>query len=107
MAPFLCVFFFSRRVTVDQSPSIQRILATNPDLAYSGNDSNGGSSVNGICNSGGESADASLHAIFLELSEKHMAEQLTRLDTVPTLFLIASFSFFLIVFWETLRVVAY
>ncbi len=80
----MCVifFFFSfRGVTVDQSPSIQRILATNPDLTYSGNDSNGGSSVNGICNSG-DSADASLHAIFLELSEKHMAEQLTRLDTV-------------------------
>ena len=76
-------FFFSFRgvVTVDQSPSIQRILATNPDLTYSGNDSNCGSSVNGICNSG-DTADASLHAIFLELSEKHMAEQLTRLDTV-------------------------
>lgn len=69
-------------VTVDQSPSIQRILATNPDLTYSGNDTNGGSSVNGICNSGDNTADASLHAIFLELPEKHMAEQLTRLDTV-------------------------
>ncbi|XP_032792835.2 ral guanine nucleotide dissociation stimulator-like 1 isoform X2 [Daphnia magna] len=66
---------------IDQSPSIQRILATNPDLTYSGNDTNGGSSVNGICNSGDHTADASLHAIFLELPEKHMAEQLTRLDT--------------------------
>lgn len=67
-------------VTVDQSPSIQRILATNPDLTYTGNDSNG-STVNGICN-GGDNNEASLHAIFLELSEKHMAEQLTKLDTV-------------------------
>ena len=83
MCVCVCVFCFFpfRGVTVDQSPSIQRILATNPDLTYSGNDSNGGSSVNGICNSG-DTADASLHAIFLELSEKHMAEQLTRLDTV-------------------------
>ena len=78
---WLYVFvYFVFAVSVDQSPSIQRILATNPDLTYSGSDSNG-SSVNGICN-GGDGTEASLHAIFLELSEKHMAEQLTRLDTV-------------------------
>jgi hypothetical protein len=105
MVSFLCVcvffcFFPFRGVTVDQSPSIQRILATNPDLTYSGNDSNGGSSVNGICNSG-DTADASLHAIFLELSEKHMAEQLTRLDTVR--YLNRSFFIFLVVVSEIPR----
>jgi hypothetical protein len=70
----------------DQSPSMQRILATNADLAYSSHgELNGGSAVNGIClngSSGSDQGETSLHAIFLELPEKHMAEQLTKLDTV-------------------------
>lgn len=72
--------FITIDVTADQSPSIQRILATNADLSYSSSNSNG-NPVNGIYN-GNESADVNLHTVFLELSEKHMAEQLTRLDTV-------------------------
>lgn len=65
---------------------MQRILATNADLAYSSHgELNGGSAVNGIClngSSGSDQGETSLHAIFLELPEKHMAEQLTKLDTV-------------------------
>ena len=67
---------------------MQRILATNADLAYSSHgESNGGSAVNGICLNGSlsgndQGGETSLHTIFLELPEKHMAEQLTKLDTV-------------------------
>ena len=85
--PFIsCVLYL--KFLSDQSPSMQRILATNADLAYSSHgELNGGSAVNGICLNGSlsgndQGGETSLHTIFLELPEKHMAEQLTKLDTV-------------------------
>ena len=40
--------------------------------------------LNGSAN-GEDGYDAALYAIFLEMPERHMAEQLTRLDTVDLL----------------------
>jgi len=58
----------------DKLPGIQRILATNPDLPYS-NETDG---VHNGCH--GHEIEAATH-VFLDLPEKHIAEQLTRLDT--------------------------
>lgn len=79
------------------SPAAKRILATppqsepltfTPDAASSpsGLMRNGGSSGanNGLAHSlsAGDLNEAGLHAILLETPERHIAEQLTRLDTV-------------------------
>lgn len=59
----------------DRSPSVQRVLPNTAEFYNVINHMNG--SANGE-----DSYDAALYAIFLEMPERHMAEQLTRLDTV-------------------------
>jgi len=61
----------------DLSPSLQRIVATNPDLSY-GSDANGGGHL--IACQGSESELKSC-GNFFSMKEKRVAEQLTRLDT--------------------------
>lgn len=55
---------------------MQRVLPNTMEFYNVINHSNG---------NGDEAYDAALYAIFLEMPEKHMAEQLTRLDTVHLL----------------------
>lgn len=76
----------------DRPPSIQRILSpSSGDLSFTPNGSsspagalrNGCSpGLNGLNHSMGGDHESSLHATFLDMHERHIAEQLTRLDTV-------------------------
>ena len=61
----------------DQSPSLQRIVATNPDLSYP-SDCNSGLLIG--CHS--SESEVKTCGNFFAMKEKRIAEQLTRLDTV-------------------------
>lgn len=60
----------------DQSPSLQRIVATNPDLSYP-SDCNSGLLIG--CHS--SESEVKTCGNFFAMKEKRIAEQLTRLDT--------------------------